>query len=79
MLLNRAKDSAWAQEGIYVAFAPQLDQPASWSTPQKLLTGGRWYPQVLGTEVGSGTDRLAGERARLFIGGRSEYTIQFSR
>lgn len=79
MLLNRARDSSWTQDGIYVAFAPTLGDPGSWSTPQRLLTGGRWYPQVIGTELGIGTDRIAGERARLFISGRSEHIIQFSR
>jgi hypothetical protein len=79
MLLNRAIDKDWHQEGIYVAFSPTLDDPRSWSTPRRLLAGGEWYPQVLGTEVGSGTDKIAGERARLFIGGRSRYWIQFAR
>jgi hypothetical protein len=79
MLLNRARDASWTQEGIYVAFAPRLNEPSLWSTPQRLMTGGPWYPQVLGTEAGTGTDRLAGERARFFLGGRSEYVIQFSR
>jgi hypothetical protein len=79
MLLNRAADSAWRQEGIYVAFSPTLADPASWSAPQRLLVGGDWYPQVLGSETGSGTDKVAGERARLFIAGRSRHTIQFTR
>jgi hypothetical protein len=79
MLLNRASDASWTQEGIYVAFAPRLNEPSLWSAPQRLMTGGNWYPQVLGTEVGTGTDRLAGERARFFNGGRSEYLIQFSK
>ena len=79
MLLNRARDAAWTQEGVYVAFSPNLSEPAAWSAPQRLIAGGRWYPQVLGTEVGTGTDRLAGERARFFMSGRSEYVIQFAR
>lgn len=79
MLLNRARDTSWAQEGVYVAFAPTLDDPTAWSTPQRLLSGGRWYPQVLGLDGASGTDKQAGERARFFMGGRSEYLIQFSR
>jgi hypothetical protein len=79
MVLNRARDTAWTQEGVYVAFSPSLDQPSSWSAPQRLLAGGRWYPQVRGMEAGSGTDRLAGERARFFMGRQSEYLIQFSR
>jgi hypothetical protein len=77
MLLNRARDASWTQEGIYVAFSPTLSDPGSWSVPQGLLAGGRWYPQVIGTEVGVGTDRIAGERARLFISGRSDHIIQF--
>lgn len=77
MLLNRAKDSAWTQEGIYVAFAPSLSAPDGWSAPQRLLAGGTWYPQVLGTEVRTGTDKQAGEIARFFMGGRSEHLIRF--
>ena len=79
MLLNHATDSAWRQEGIYVAFSPTLDDPTAWSAPRRLLMGGDWYPQVIGLENGLGTDKVAGERARLFIGGRSRYFIQFSR
>jgi hypothetical protein len=78
MLLNRATDSNWRQDGIYVAFAATLDDPSAWSTPRRLLAGGDWYPQVIGLEAG-GTDRLAGERARFYTGGRSRYIIQFSR
>lgn len=79
MLLNRARTSTWEQEGIYVAFARQLDNPRSWSTPQQVISGGPWYPQVLGMEVGTGTDRIAGRRARLFQGGQSHYVIEFVR
>lgn len=79
MLLNRASDMTWKQEGIYVAFSPTLEDPSQWTTPRKILNSGQWYPQVLGTEVGAGTDRLAGAVARLFLGGRSDYLIQFTR
>jgi len=77
MLLNRARDGSFAQEGIYLSHAASLDSPASWSAPQRLLAGGKWYPQVIGLEPGSGTDRQAGQRARLFVGGASEYEIVF--
>jgi hypothetical protein len=77
ILLNRAHDSGWGQEGIYVSTTTRLDDPTSWSMPQKIVDGGRWYPQVIGLEHGSGTDRLAGERARFFMGGVSEYEIVF--
>lgn len=77
MLLNHAKDAQWSQEGIYVSFAPRLDDPKLWSTPVRILDGGRWYPQVMGLEEGTGTDKVAGRWARFFMGGASDYLIQF--
>jgi hypothetical protein len=38
-----------------------------------------WYPQVVGIEPGSGDDRQAGERARFFLHGRSNYFIEFAK
>jgi hypothetical protein len=78
MLLNRAKDDQFGQDGIYVAFSPTLD-PRQWTTPVKILSGGGWYPQVIGSEAGVGTDRTAGKRARFFITGKSERMIEFER
>ena len=77
MLLNRSKDEQFGQEGIYVSFASRLDDPAAWTAPTKILSGGSWYPQVIGLEAGSGSDTLAGARARLFQGGRSTQFIEF--
>ena len=77
MLLNRAKNSRFDQEGVYVAYAPELNDPSQWSQPEKIMSGGSWYPQVVGLEGGLGTDKVAGEKARLFLTGRSDYTIQF--
>lgn len=79
MLLNRAKDENYTQEGIYVSFAPSLDNPQLWSAPQKLLLGGKWYPQVVGSTTGTGTDKLAGASARFFMSGRSDWMINFFR
>ena len=79
MLLNRAKDENYGQEGIYVSYAPRLDDPALWSTPQKLLNGGRWYPQVVGQTAGIGTDKLAAGSPRFFMSGKSEWVINFSK
>jgi len=79
MLLNRADDDNWGQEGIYVSFASSLENPLEWSTPQRILEGGVWYPQIIGLEPGSGTDKIAGRRARLFVGGTSEHIIEFQR
>jgi hypothetical protein len=60
MLLNRSKDEHYGQEGIYVSFAPRLDAPSLWTAPQKIVNGGKWYPQVIGSTSGVGTDKLAG-------------------
>jgi hypothetical protein len=79
MLLNRARDIDWNQEGIYIAFSPGLDDPGAWSRPVKILDGGGWYPQVIGLEPGRGTDKEAGEVARLFVAGWSRHAIRFSR
>ena len=79
MLLNRAKDEHYTQEGIYVSFAPTLDDPSQWSLPHKLLTGGKWYPQVVGSTLGTGTDKIAGASARFFMSGRSDWMINFFR
>ena len=79
MLLNHAQDTEWRQEGIYMSFTKALNDPASWSAPRRLLPGGRWYPQVMGAQVGIGTDTIAGERARFFMSGSSSFVIQFVR
>ena len=79
MLLNRAYDREFSQEGIYISSSPSLDEPAKWSPPQRLMSGGRWYPQVIGLEGESGTDKLAGERARLFVSGTSTHEIVFQK
>lgn len=79
MLLSRTETTGWDTEGIYVSFNPDVSVPEAWSTPRRLLSNGRWYPQVIGLEHGIGTDRLAGERARFFLGGRSDLDIEFER
>jgi hypothetical protein len=79
MLLNRAKDDRFDQEGIYLSSAPSLENPRLWSAPQKILNGGRWYPQILGLEDGTGTDKVAGEWARFFMAGTSTHFLHFLR
>jgi hypothetical protein len=78
MLLNRARDESFAQQGIYVSFNRSLDNPAAWTAPVRILEGGTWYPQVMGIEAG-GTDSEAGQVARFFLRGRSDYLIRFDR
>ena len=79
MLLNRAKDVDFNQEGIYVSFASGIENPAEWSAPAKILNGGRWYPQVMGIETGTGTDKTAGQVARFYMAGKSQHVIRFIR
>ena len=72
----------WPQEGIYVAFNQDLSDPAGWSQPERILSARDigfspgWYPQVLGAEYGE-TDTVAGEVARLYIKGISNWEIVF--
>lgn len=77
MLLSRAKDVDYEQEGVYVSFARSLEDPRAWSAPTRMLKGGTWYPQVLGLEDGTGTDKTAGEWARFFMLGQSRHVIRF--
>jgi len=83
MLLNRAKDKNWTQEGIYVSFNPDLAEPNDWTKPVKILDANeleksKWYPQVMGTDVEKReTDKLAGRKARLFVSGLSKWEIIF--
>jgi hypothetical protein len=85
MLLNRAKDKDWSQEGIYVSFNPDLGNPAGWTTPAKILDAAdleksKWYPQVVGPDAAKHeTDKLAGKTARLFVAGVSKWEITFLR
>jgi hypothetical protein len=81
MLLNRAVDRHWRQEGVYVSFNRDPGNPAGWTTPRKILDGLRpdeWYPGVMGLERG-GTDKLAGRTARLFVRGLSRWEVRFLR
>jgi hypothetical protein len=79
MLVNRAKNEYFNNEGIYVSYARDVANPRGWSRPQKILNGGEWYPQVAGLEPATGTDRQAAQRARFFMTGRSEHYIEFTR
>ncbi len=79
MFLNQATSNDWRQGGVFVAYNPRIDDPGGWSVPVRLVQGGDWYPQVIGLIDGQGTDTVAGPVARFFMGGRSDFTIAFSR
>ncbi len=83
MLLNHAAgDPGWSQEGVYVSYSKDLSRPESWTEPRKILDKSQFpgwyffYPQVMGLEAG-GTDRRAGQVARLYVGGISKWEIEF--
>jgi len=90
ILLNRAKDFNWTQEGIYITFNPNLADPGGWTPPRKILDReevvpklrdkSAWYPQVMGLDASRReTDKLAGEVARLFLRGESHWELVFPR
>lgn len=83
VLLNRACcKPEWPQDGIHISFNADLANPSYWRTPVMLLTGSLigfrpgFYPQVIGLEE-NGTDTLAGERARFYVHGISNWEIVF--
>jgi hypothetical protein len=79
MLVTRAKNEHYNNEGIYVSFSNDVGDPRAWTAPRKILDGGAWYPQVAGLDMATGSDRQAAQRARFFMTGRSEHYIEFSR
>jgi hypothetical protein len=83
VLLNHACCAPnWPQEGIYIAYNPDLSNPAGWTAPYKILGkvtyDAGYYPQVIGTNPGE-SDTVAGQVARLYVHGRSDWTIVFSK
>ncbi|MBM3795146.1 MAG: hypothetical protein FJW31_13995 [Acidobacteria bacterium] len=78
MLLNRSCCTpGWPQAGVFISFSKDLSKPESWPAPEILIGAGEWYPQVQGTGPGE-TDRVAGQRPRLFVRGFSDWEIVFS-
>lgn len=79
ILMNRAIDPRWKQDGIYISFTKNLGDPNSWTEPVKILEETGWYPQVVGDAGKCETEREAGSDLRVFIHGESKYTIRFER
>jgi hypothetical protein len=78
MLLNRTAggNGNLVQEGIYLSFNANVDDPNGWSRPLQLVRGGAWYPQVIGCDPDDG-DAQAGRRGRFFMAGFSAWEIEF--
>jgi hypothetical protein len=79
ILMNRATDPRWKQEGIYISFTPDISDPNSWTEPLRILETPGWYPQVIGCDTSKHeTEREAGQLSRLFIHGKSNYFLKLS-
>lgn len=79
ILMNRAVDPRWKQEGVYISLTPDISDPHSWTPPLKILDESGWYPQVVGLDREKlETEREAGQRSRIFLHGESKYFISFS-
>jgi hypothetical protein len=79
ILMNRAIDPRWKQDGIYISFTPDISDPTSWTDPVRILQETGWYPQVIGSDLArQETEREAGQTSRLFIHGESNYRLNFS-
>ena len=79
MLLNRAKDDQFGQDGIYVSYSPTLSRSRALDDPAKIFNGGDWYPQVIGTEIGTGTDRIGGQTRAILHDRPLHRLIEFER
>jgi hypothetical protein len=75
VLLNRTNGVEWEQEGVYVSFSADM---LTWTAPEKILDTNYWYAQVVGLGAGE-TEAVAGQTARLYVGGMSPYTLEFRR
>ena len=83
ILLNRSCcTSGWPQAGIDITFNSDLSDPFNWKPLQRVLNTSDiirqpgYYPQVLGLEEGQ-SDHLAGQTARLYLMGLSDWEITF--
>lgn len=83
MLLNRSCcEEGWPQAGIDITFNADLADPWGWKPLQRVLNATDiirmpgYYPQVLGLEEGQ-SDNRAGQTARLYLMGLSDWEIVF--
>jgi hypothetical protein len=83
MLLNRAIDKDWTQEGVYASYCDDLTQPGRWTPPVKILGNlgkNQWYPQIIGLDTEKReTDKVTGPKARLYVRGESRWELRFLR
>lgn len=69
--------SKWPMDGVFLSMADDIANPGAWSEPTQILGPiPRYYPQIVGLEA-DGTDKRAGEKARFYMQGQSEWEIVF--
>jgi hypothetical protein len=61
ILMNRAIDPRWKQDGIYISFTPDLSDPNSWTEPLRILEEKAGIRRWLGSIERQETEREAGE------------------
>jgi hypothetical protein len=78
VLMNRSCcRPKWPGEGIYITFNPDLSNPFSWTSPERIMEHpAGYYPELIGLGPGE-TDTLVGETGRLYIQGRSMWELVF--
>ncbi len=77
VLLSRSCcDIDWPQEGVYLTMNADLNNPAGWTQPFKIVDGGDWYPWFQGAAEGE-TSATAGQRTHLFLRQTSEWDVIF--
>jgi hypothetical protein len=69
--------TGYPQDGIFITYNGDLSDPTGFTDPVRLADDPGWYPQVLGFGP-DGTDQLAGQTARFYIAGKSQWRIVFS-
>ncbi|MFN8526741.1 MAG: hypothetical protein U0821_26855 [Chloroflexota bacterium] len=80
ILLNRSFNVDWWQEGAYASFNRDLANPRGWTVPRRFKQGGDWYTQVIGLDASrQDSDKMAGQTARYFEQGISDWEITFER
>lgn len=79
VLLNQACcEPGWPAAGVFVSFNPDISDPWGWTEPKKILDRPPgYYPQVIGLLPGE-SDTLAGQVARFYLHGVSNWEIVFS-
>ncbi len=67
----------WPQEGVYISFNTDIADPGGWTSPERIFPNApEYYPQVLGIASGE-SDSVAGEVARFYLHGHSQWEIVF--